>query len=57
VRVNILDEYCKHLGTEPDLRGAEMLLPGAVEHDPGVAEMHLRTGDGLPVAVMLDETE
>jgi len=60
VRVNVFDEDRKALSLVPDLGGAGASWPGAMEHDPGIAEMHLRPGDparGFAVPVMLGKTK
>ncbi len=60
VRVNVFDEDCKALSLVPDLRGAGGPRPGAIEHDPGIAEMHLRAVNPpawFAVTEVLDETE
>ena len=43
MRVNIVDEYCEALSLESGLCGTRPPRARAVEHDPGIAEMHLRT--------------
>lgn len=45
VRVNAFDEDREALSLVADLRGAGAPWPRAIEHDPGVAEMHLRAVD------------
>lgn len=63
VRIHILDEYGEALRSIPGVRrtiappprGIER--PRAIEHDPGIAKMHLRALYRLAIAVVLDETE
>jgi hypothetical protein len=60
VRINIIDEYREALSLMPDLRGAGAPWPRAIEHYPGIAEMHLRAVDSpasFAITVVLGETE
>jgi len=60
VRVNIVDEHGQALSFKADLRRTGPAGSNSVEHDPSLAEMHLRTTDRafrVAVAVMLDESE
>jgi hypothetical protein len=60
VRINIVHEYCQALSLAPDLRGAGAPWSRAVEHYPGIAEMHLRALDPpawFAITVVLRETE
>src|SRR5579872_1480064 len=60
MRVHIVDEYGQALTPAPGLGGAGAPRPRAIEHDPGVAEMHLcaiHPHPGLAIAVVLAETE
>jgi hypothetical protein len=60
VRINIVDEYCKALSLMPDLRGAGAPRSRAIEHYPGIAEMHLRAIDSpamFAITVVLGEIE
>jgi hypothetical protein len=57
VRIHIVDEHGQGLGSMTDLRGALGVFSRAIEHDPGVAEMHLRSGDRIAIAVVLSEAE
>jgi hypothetical protein len=60
VRINIVEEYCEALSLMPDLRGAGAPWPRAIEHYPGIAEMHLRAVDPpawFAVTVVLGEAK
>ena len=60
VRINIVDEYCEALSVMPDLRGAGTPWPRAIEHYPGIAEMHLGAVDPaawFAITVVLNEAE
>ena len=60
VRIDIVHKHGKALRLVPGLRGAGAPWPCAIEHDPGIAEMHLRAVDPpawFTKTVMLDETK
>ncbi len=60
MRVHIIDEYGQALRLATGLRWASTSWPRAVQHDPGIAEMHLRAFDPparFAVPVVLAETE
>src|ERR1700722_17800483 len=60
VRVHVVHENCQALCAVPELRWARRAWLRGLDHDPSVAEMHLRATNWpvrLAVTVVLDETE
>jgi hypothetical protein len=57
VRIHIVYEHGQRLRPNASLHGALSTLPRLGEHNPGVAEMHLRALGRIAVAIMLDESE
>ena len=48
VRIDIFDEDSQALRVMSNLRRTHAPRPRAVQHDPGIAQMHLRAADLLP---------
>src|SRR5262249_21434771 len=58
--VNICDEYCQALSLGSELRGTSTSGPHTIQHDPGVAETHLRPFNPLvrfAITMALSKTE
>ena len=60
MRINIINKHGQALRSIAELRGARSAWSCSMDHNPCVAEMHLRAADrpcGIAIAVVFDEAE